>query len=479
MQIQVDCPQCGGDIVFDEEIEVVSCQYCGSTNQIFGKSGIPRFMFPPRWTEEQCHHGLSTLLVSKESWHWKKKGLYLVYAPYWRTIGTVFHWLLGKRYTVSKLGTSIWDDAKELKTKIFDFSFPAYREPDLNLLSLGVRPSALPLQIFHHTRLSGAEIVLSAGVSLQEAMKYSSSFLTYGFSERSLRVEFADTKLVGEVYSVVYFPFWVLAVEAEDRSGLLIIDGVANRLRKTVWDQTVKSFFKKRLPGETAVNFSDLRLIPFTCPVCGWNLPFSPASKTHICPTCTRAWAENSGTYQEVEYELVAAPTRFEHDVRYMPFWDIETHIQISGALLSSRADLRKLLPNLPPAREKENGSKSIRFLIPAFKIRNPKSLSKLANLFCVSPPSKQLRPKKRLEKERFEAVCLAGAEAEQLAQTVFISMVPKYNRRARNSLKESKIKVEKSTLVYYPFYRKGIYLKEANSNHAIQRDTVVLSAQA
>jgi predicted Zn-ribbon and HTH transcriptional regulator len=479
MQIKIDCPQCGGDIIFDEEIEVVRCQYCGSTNQISGKSGIMRFMFPPRWTETQCHHRLSTLLVSKESWRWKKKELHLVYAPYWRTIGMVFHWLLGKRYTVSKLGMSTWDDAKELKTKIFDFSFPAYREPDLNLMSLGVRTSAIPLQLLHPTRLAGAEIVLPAEVSLQEAIKYSSSFLTYGFSDRNLRVEFADTRLVGEVYSVVYFPFWVLVVEAKDRGGLLIIDGVANRVRKTVWDQTVTSFFKKSMPSEEAANFSDLRLIPFTCPVCGWNLPFSPASKTHICPTCTRAWIEKAGSYQEVEYQLVATPKRFEDDVRYMPFWDMQTQIQISDGVLSSRSDLRKLLPNLPRVWEGENGPESIQFLIPAFKIRSPQSLSKLAHLFCVSPPSKQVRPKERLEKERFEAVCLADAEAKQLAQTVLISMVPRLNRRARNSLKGSKIKVEKSRLVYYPFYRQGIYFREANSNHAIQRDTVILSAQA
>lgn len=478
MQIKVDCPQCGGDIVFDEEIEVVRCPYCGSTNQITGKSGIPRFMFPPRWTETQCHHRLSTLLSSKDSWRWKKKGLYLVYAPYWRTIGMVFHWRLGKKHTVSKLGASTWDDAKELKTKLFDFSFPAYKEPDLDLVSMGVRTSAIPLQLFHRTRLSGTEIVLPAEVSLQEATKNSSSFLTYGFSDRSFRVEFKDTQLVGEVYSVVYFPFWALEVGAKDRSGLLIIDGVANRIRKTVWDQTVDSFFKKHMPNKTAVNFSDLHLIPFTCPVCGWDLPFSPASKTHICPTCTRAWAENAGTYQEVEYQLVATPKRFEHDIRYMPFWDMKTQIQISGGVLSTRSDLRKLLPNLPLAREGENASKSIRFLIPAFKIRSTKSLSKLANLFSVSPPSKKLRPKKGLEKERFEGVCLADSEAEQIARVVLISMVPRYNRRARNSLKESNLKVENSRLVYYPFYRKGLFFREANSNHAIQHGTVVLYSQ-
>jgi len=475
MQIKIDCPQCGGDIVFDEEIEVVRCQYCGSTNQISGKSGVPRFMFPPRWTETQCQHRISALLSSKDSWRWKKKGLYLVYAPYWRIIGMVFHWLLGKKEVISPTGIRSWDDAKELKTKLFDFSFPAYKEPDLDLASLGIRTSAIPLQLFHHTRLSDKDIVLPAEVSLQEAMEYSSSFLTYGFSERSFRVEFKDTQLVGEVHSLVYFPFWVLEVGAKDRSGLLVIDGVANRIRKTVWDQDVASFFQKHTSTEAAANFSDLHLIPFTCPVCGWDLPFSPASKTHICATCTRAWTENAGSYQEVEYQIVGMPKNFEHDIRYLPFWDIKTQIQTNNEVLSTRSDLRKLLPNLPVGREGSNSSESIQFLIPSFKIRSTKSLSKLANLFCVSPPYQQLRAKEGLEKERFEGVCLAGAEAEQLARVILISMVPRYNRRARNSLKEANLQVEASSLVYYPFYRKGLFLREVNSNHAIQHGTVVL----
>ena len=98
-----------------------------------------------------------------------------------------------------------------------------------------------------------------------------------------------------------------------------------------------------------------------------------------------------------------------------------------------------------------------------------------MANLFCVSPPQQQLRAKAALEKERLEGVYLAGAEAEQLARVILISMVPRYNRRARNSLKEAKLQVEASNLVYYPFYRKGLFFREANSNHAIQHGTVVL----
>ncbi len=479
MQIKVDCPQCGGEIIFDEEIEVVRCPYCSSTNQISGKSGVPRFMLPPRWSFAESRHRISALLSSKKSLRLKKKGIHLVYGPYWRTKGMVFHWALGKKHSLSKMGTRSWDDAKELKTKHFDFTFPAYREPDLGLETLGVRTAAIPLQLFHHSRFSGAELVLSPEVSLQEAVDHSNNFLTFGFSDRSLKVELEDTQLVGEVYSLVYFPFWVLEVEADKQNGLLIIDGVANVIRKSLWDQDYAAYFHGPSPGKSASNFGDLHLIPFTCPVCGWDLPFIPDSKTHICPTCCRAWAEQGGRYQEVDYHLVGVPSGFHQSVHYMPFWDLKTQINTSQGLLKTRSDLRKLIPALPTGKERGKVSDSIRFLIPAFRIRNLKSLSKLAHLFCVSPPYQKLRAKERLEKELFEGVSLADQEAEELARVVLISMVPKYHRRARNILKDVELKAGLPRLVYYPFYRKGIYFREANSNHAIQYATVVLSSRS
>ncbi|MCG6918032.1 MAG: hypothetical protein LJE89_10850 [Deltaproteobacteria bacterium] len=479
MQIKVDCPQCGGKIIFDEEIEVVRCPYCSSTNQISGKSGLPRFMFPPRWSFEESRHRFSTLLSSKKSLRLREKGLHLVYGPYWRTKGMVFHWALGKKHSISKIGTRSWDDAKELKTKHFDFTFPAYREPDLGLDTLGVRPAAIPLQLFHHSRLSGTELVLSPEVSLQEAVDHSNNFLTFGFSDRNLKVELEDTQLVGEVYSLVYFPFWVLEVGANGQNSLLIIDGVANVVRKSIWEQDFAAYFRETASSKWASNFGDLRLIPFTCPVCGWDLPFTPDSKTHICPTCTRAWAEHRGSYQEVDYHLVGLPDEFDKPIHYMPFWDLKTHIRTSQGVLKTKSDLRKLIPALPTGKGRGNGSDSIRFLIPAFRIKNLKSLSKLAHIFCLSPPSQKLRAKENLKKEIFQGVSLAGQEAEQLAQVVLISMVPKYHRRARNLLKDSEFESGRPRLVYYPFYRKGIYLREANSNHAIQFATVVLNSHS
>ena len=480
MKITVYCPQCGGDIVFDEEFEVVRCPYCDSTNQLCGKSGLLRFMLQPQWTASECQERVSTLLSSKKSLHLKEKELQLVYAPYWRTKGMVFHWVVGKRHTVSKsVGARSWDDAKELKTKAFDFSFPAYKEPDLGLKSLGIRTAALPLHLYHRSRLSGTELVLPTEVSLEEAIDHSNGFLTFGFSDRSLKVELEDTQLVGELYSVVYFPFWLLGVKYKDVSGLLIIDGVANRVKRTIWQQDLSSFIESESPQSVTrhtVDFGTLLLIPFRCPVCGWDLPYLPESKTHVCRTCTRAWAEDYGKYREVDYQLVAVPQKIEHELRYMPFWDLETQIHTSEGTMRTRADLRKLLPTVQAGGQRENGSSPIQFLIPAFKINSMTAFSKLATQFCLRPPKQSFRRKEQLEKELFEGVYLAGGEVEEMARVVLISMLPRYHRRARTLLKDAELKSATPRLVYYPFYRKGLFLREANSNLGIQHGTLQLT---
>jgi hypothetical protein len=404
----------------------------------------------------------------------------LVYAPYWRSKGMVFHWVVGKRHTVSKsAGARSWDDAKELKTKAFDFSFPAYKEPDLGLKSLGIRTAALPLQLYHPSRLSGTEMVLPARVSLEEAVDHSNKFLTFGFSDRTMKVELEDTQLVGEDYSVVYFPFWLVGVNHRDVSGLLIIDGVANRVKRTIWQQDLSTFIE----GESAesgtsprTNFENLLLIPFRCPVCGWDLPYLPESKTHVCRTCTRAWMENHGTYNEVEYELVAVQHEGEYEIRYMPFWHLETQIHTSEGILSTRADLSKLVPTVRATGQGGNGSSPIHFLIPAFKINSLSSFSKLATQFCLRPPNQSFRRQEQLDKELCEGVYLAGNEADEMARVVLISMLPRYHRRARTLLKDATLTSSPPRLIYYPFYRKGLFLREANSNHGIQLGTVRLT---
>ncbi|MFP3870743.1 MAG: hypothetical protein ACLFVT_07715, partial [Syntrophobacteria bacterium] len=59
----------------------------------------------------------------------------------------------------------------------------------------------------------------------------------------------------------------------------------------------------------------------------------------------------------------------------------------------------------------------------------------------------------------------------------VLFSLVPRYNRRGRLLLKDVRLECRPAHLIYFPFYRKGLFLREVNSNHSIQHGTVALSS--
>jgi hypothetical protein len=334
----------------------------------------------------------------------------------------------------------------------------------------------MQLRLYHPTRISERELVLPIQVSPQEAVKRSSAFLTFGFGDSAVQVELQDTQFVGEAFSIVYFPFWLLEVGAGDQTGLLIIDAVANQVKRTLWQQDLSSFLNGQGVERYDTGSETLDLIPFRCPVCGWDLPFSPQSKVHICPTCTRAWAEYKGAYTQVEYQLTAVESGCEHILHYMPFWVLQTRIHTAQGLLSTRADLRKLAPGLTAGRQDPHAADPIRFPIPAFRIKSMRSLCRFATLFSRRPPDSGPRVKERLEKEKFAAVYLLAGEAEEMARVVLFSLVPKYHRTARRLLKEATFESRPPVLTYYPFFRKGLYLREVNSNHGIQHGAVAVT---
>jgi hypothetical protein len=474
MPILLECPQCGGEITFDEELEVVRCTFCASAHQIFGKTGQPRFMLTPKWDRPEFTRNLPRLLQDRKSLRAGSGPVRILYAPFWRTRGMVYHWVLGKRESLSPVdGRREWDDAKELQTKVFDLSFPAWKSPSLGLDSLGVRPSALPLRLFHPSRLSENELVLPAEISLQEAIRYSSSFLTFGFADSSLTAELEDTQLIGETYAMIYFPFWLSEVREGGKAGLLVADAMANRVTKVLWDEDLSGFPPT---AERSEKFATLRLMPTRCPVCAWDFHPSPHSKVHVCLMCARAWAEYQGSYREVPYQLADLPATWKLPVWYLPFWSLETKIRTAGGLLRTQQDLRRLAPNLQSAVDESRMADPIRFLIPAFRINSMPALLKLASLFSLRPPEANLRAGENLESQRFEGVYLAGTEAIEAARVVLLSLLPRYNRSARLLLKEARLEATPPRLIYYPFHRKGLHLREVHSDHSIQHGTVPLT---
>jgi hypothetical protein len=173
---------------------------------------------------------------------------------------------------------------------------------------------------------------------------------------------------------------------------------------------------------------------------------------------------------------LADLPTTWKLPVWYLPFWSLETKIRTAEGLLRTQRDLRKLAPNLQGALDESRMADPIRFLIPAFRINSMPALLKLASLFSLRPPEASPRAGENLESQRFEGVYLAGTEAIEAARVVLFSLLPRYNRAARLLLKEAKLDAAPPRLIYYPFHRKGLHLREVNSDHSIQHGTVPLT---
>jgi len=174
---------------------------------------------------------------------------------------------------------------------------------------------------------------------------------------------------------------------------------------------------------------------------------------------------------------LADLPATWKLPVWYLPFWSLETKIRTAEGLLRTQQDLRKLAPNLQSALDESRMTDPIRFLIPAFRINSMPALLKLASLFSLRPPEANLRAGENLENQRFEGVYLAGTEAIEVARVVLLSLLPRYNRSARLLLKEARLEASPPRLTYHPFHRKGLHLREVNSDHSIQHGTVPLTS--
>ncbi|MBW1981755.1 MAG: hypothetical protein JRJ12_11100 [Deltaproteobacteria bacterium] len=477
MQIELDCPQCGGIITIDEELEVVRCGYCSSTMYIGGKSEFPSFMLAPRWSVEQCDKLLTTFFSTRKVKLARSKKIQLLYAPYWRCKGMVFHWVAGKKEKLSgSEDHRSWEDIKELHTKAFDFTFPAYDNVNLGLQSLGVRTAALKLRLYHSSRLAANALRLPINIPPAQAVKHSQAFLNFGFADSSLRVDLEDTQLVGEVYSLVYFPFWLLQIVHKEKPGLLIIDAVGNRVTRTVWNEDISTLLSSSALGKDVIPPGTLSLVPHRCPVCGWDLPLLSQSKVHICTTCSRAWSERHGSYRETEFQLANLPADWKRPFFFLPFWELQAEVHTSEEVLRTWADLGKIFPALTLGSIALTASQPICLRIPAFKINSMPAFLKLASRFTVNPPAAAVRAKEQLAKFSFDSVFLPGKEAVDMGRVVLLSLMPRYNRRARALLKNFHLDARPPVLRYYPFYRKGIYLREIHTDHTIQSGTVSLA---
>ncbi len=463
MFITTPCPQCGGEVEYLDEAQAIKCEYCGSLLHIVGAEEDRRYYLEPRSDLEQIKKALFQ--------EFKKKGTSirfnnsrLVFFPYWWVKGMVFKWMLGR----DEYGEYI----KMLKTRFLDHTFPAHTKLPIGPPTIGIRTSAMRVRALNSEEMKKWGQPLTVTIPHSEAIQYAEhikdSTLTLG---DGITMEMEKAGLIGERYSLIYFPVWAFSIETPQGAAELFVDGLSlSVIRPPAGKGQQIPLLKDDV---FAFECKDVGFIPLKCPVCGWDLPFHPHNVIHLCSTCGRAWRERGGSFHEVAYIVVEKKGHADDLFAYLPFWTFEVTLVSDATKLTTMADLYQYFPIPRVVDWKAEKQNPLRFYVPAFRIKNIPVVSKFATMFTSKQPECFLGEKESLLKHDVGDVFLSAAEALEMAEIVLYSMLPKGSRKAKEFLRHARLRVSKESLQWFPFVEKGISYIEQTTGYALQKAAV------
>lgn len=294
-----------------------------------------------------------------------------------------------------------------MRDRYVEKNFLACHLDGLSLYSLGVRPAVLHLTLFKREALEMQGKVVGVGLAPDAA-------LTHGMKAADPQ-KILYRQVIGQILSVVYFPFWVIELEKKGEGRLQIVDAVSERVVQM--DAPVSAY--KGLDEHAAGTTEVIGFRPLTCPNCGWDLPAKPEDVIFVCVSCEKAWQIRGNDLYEVAYAIADAGALTE-PVKYLPFWVLE--IQAGTDQLH-------------------------RYFVPAFGCRRLRMLSDLARKISQKQPEYVLL---KAPKPELHGCYYDQEDAAKLAQFIHAGL-------DKSSLEEADLEkipfhVKNATLTWFPF---------------------------
>lgn len=471
MNIAITCPQCGAEVDLAEEDTVFKCLYCDSTLKPTGRNQVQSFFISPRETAEKVGKALLRALQSKAS-----KGLHiaehnLLYAPYWRVNSMLFQWTFIKEYFKSPGGQKSWKNLKKLRATPWFRTFPAFESSKWGLFSLGLRVQVLKIWPFNKQKMGKDPLFVKQTISFKQAIDQAQKSIVHQRSSVSIEVEMAKSELVGERYSLLYFPFYCYTLKKNGKQSLLIVDALSHKVVKGHVDIDEL----KRTSSGDKIPYQLLNFIPFKCPNCGWDFSFRPHTTIHVCKTCGRAWQEKGGNYVPVPYRISLKEKSKNITWKYLSFWHLTGIIKTKEKEYKTLKEFYDLFPLPRVLDEDAIKRRNISFFIPAFRIKNVRVVDKFAaQLTRTQPKFSEIEPH-TIEDLDLSDVWLTLKDAKEMAHVLLYSMTKKEHKKTKNAVKEADIHFTNSRLVWLPFMEKGIYLRESQTDFALQKNALEL----
>jgi len=248
------------------------------------------------------------------------------------------------------------------------------------------------------------------------------------------------------------------------------VDALSHKLIKGTVDMDE---LKENPVGDT-IPYRPLKFLPFRCPNCGWDFPFNPHATIHVCRVCAQAWKELRGKYVSVPYS-VAETADPSPVLKYLPFWRLTAVINAGDSQHKTLKEFFTLFP-LPRVMDEDVLAKrDIYFYVPAFRIKNVRAVDKFAaQLTRTQPPFTETALPGHEQGELYD-VWLSAREAKKMAHVLLYSMTKRDHKATKDIVREAELQVTHALLLWLPFLEKGIYLRESQTDYALQKNAIDL----
>jgi hypothetical protein len=381
-----------------------------------------------------------------------------------------FQWTFGRKHFIPSYGTSAWESIKELKARPYFRTFPAFDASKWGLPSIGLRAQTLKIRPFNKQKMGKNALFVKQTVSFKKAADLIRHSIEKVRKRYGIEIEMAKSELIGERYSLLFFPFYCYNVTRNGSNSLLIVDALSHKVMKGTVDI---DGLRRNSPGDT-IPYRPLKFLPFTCPNCGWDFPYRPQAKIHVCRSCAQAWQERGGDYVSVPYR-VAAKDDSMTGWKYLPFWRLTLSIKSGQTEFRTLKEFFKLFPLPRVIDEAALEKRAISFFVPAFRIKDTKAVDKFsAQLTRTQPQFTETAPPSH-EQDELCDVWLSLREAKEMAYVLLFSMTKKDHKSTKDIAREAELHVTHARLLWLPFMESGIYLRESQTDLALQKNAIKL----
>lgn len=379
------CPQCGGEVVFDQEATGTRCRYCGAGLMILGTGATwLNFLIKPKISVRETAHEVTSIAMKNG---WKPPLLRSVipfYFPFYRTTGHAIRWVMGY-----KAGASLDKTPQErLLTRPVDLMRPAHTDLSPGLFSPGYRTQALNLYLATRENAGKLPFAPIQRDRASHSLKMEDDFFD-NMPDPGLRVMEEKRFRLWERNSILFFPLSLVEVREGNHIRLLLIDSVGGGLIRQLRYEEMEKLLdnlglkESRSPGETR-----LKLASLICPECAGDLDPDPTAQLRFCRSCARGWEARRGELKEVECLWAGNDGSLKDPTTlFLPFW-------------LRRSDSQSLY-------------------VPAFKVRSPRLLYNLsARYYHAGFPAEAIPYHDRLSLKPFP-VGLPPDGADEMADVV------------------------------------------------------------